>query len=156
MPATFHFSRPHILRKLPLAKVVSSKNFRNHPLFMAGRGLGNRWGASSCFFFKLGGWDAKYGIWGSPNFCTENWGSCICWGITKKTIVIMMILTKEVENFLNPPICVQHSEVFRLLLGTLLHLALKFDLNQSADQMKVGSFCKPVAFNSHPNYIGSV
>ena len=57
----------------------------------------------------------------------------------------MMILTKEVENFLDPPICVQHSEVFRLLLGSLLHLTLKFDLNQSADQMKVRSFCKPGA-----------
>ena len=39
----------------------------------------------------------------------------------RKTIVIIMILTKEVENFLGPPICVQHSEVLCLLLGKLSH-----------------------------------
>ena len=44
------------------------------------------------------------GSGGSPKFCTENWGSCTFWGIRNKTIIIMMILTKEVENFLNPPI----------------------------------------------------
>ena len=42
-------------------------------------------------------------------------------GIKKKTIVIIMILTKEVEKFLGPPICVQHSEVLWLLLGKLSH-----------------------------------
>ena len=39
----------------------------------------------------------------------------------KKTIVIIMILTKEVKNFLGPPICVLHSEVLRVLLGKLSH-----------------------------------
>ena len=67
---------------------------------MAGRGLGNRWGPPG-FFKKIGGWDAKYEIWGSPNFCAENLGSCIFWVSQKKTIVIIMILTKEVENFLD-------------------------------------------------------
>ena len=58
---------------------------------------------------------------GSPNFCTENWGSCIFWVSKKKTIIIIMILTKEVENILGPPICVQHPEVLRLLVGKLSH-----------------------------------
>ena len=31
--------------------------------------------------------------------------------------------------------------------GKTFTLDLKFDLNQSADQMKVGSFCKPGALN---------
>ena len=54
---------------------------------------------------------------GSLNFCTENWGSCI-FGYHKKTIIIIMILKK---NFLGPPICVQHSEILRLLWGKLSH-----------------------------------
>ena len=75
-------------------------------------------------------------------------------GITKKkTIVIIMILTNEVENFLGPPICVQHSEVLWLPFGKTFALDLKFDLNQSAE---VGSLRKPGAFNSHPNHMGSV
>ena len=48
-------------------------------------------------------------------------GGLVSFGYHKKTIVIIMILTKEVENFLGPPICVQHSEVLWLLLGKLSH-----------------------------------
>ena len=37
-------------------------------------------------------------------------GSLASFGYHKKLIVIIMIMTKEVENFLGPPICVQHSK----------------------------------------------
>ena len=123
VPATFHFSWPHILRKLPPAKVVSSKNFRDHPLFMARRGLGNRWGPP-VFSKTLGVGMLNIRFGGSPNFCTENWVSCTFWVSQKKTIVIIIILTKEMENFLGPSICVQHSEVLRLLLGNF-HIGFK-------------------------------
>ena len=47
--------------------------------------------------------------------------SIVFFGYHKKTIVIIMIMTKEVEKFLGPPTCVKHSEVLRLLLGKLSH-----------------------------------
>ena len=105
---------------------------------MAGRGLGNQWGPP-VFFLKIGGWDAKHEIWGPPNFYTENWG-LVSFRYHKKTIVIIMILTKEVENFLGSPICVQHSEVLWLPFEKTFTLDLKVDLNQSAE---VGSLRKP-------------
>ena len=42
-------------------------------------------------------------------------------GITRKTIVIIMILTKEVKNFLGHLISNQNTEVWRLLLEKLSH-----------------------------------
>ena len=47
--------------------------------------------------------------------------SLVSFGYHKKKIIIIMILTKEVENIMGPPICVHHSEVLRLLLGKLSH-----------------------------------
>ena len=44
-------------------------------------------------------------------------GGLVSFGYHKKTIIIAMILTKEVENILGPPTCVQYSEVLRLLSG---------------------------------------
>ena len=67
-----------------------------------------------------------------------------------------MIVTKEVKNFLGPPICVHWFRSPAVAFGKTFTLDLKFDLNQSVDQMKVESFCKSVAFNSYPNYIGSI
>ena len=46
-------------------------------------------------------------------------GNLVSFEYRKKPIVIIM--TKKVENFLGPPICVQHSEVLRLLLGKFSH-----------------------------------
>ena len=40
--------------------------------------------------------------------------------------------------------------------GKTFTLDLKFDLNQSVDQMKVESLCKSGAFSSYPNSMGSV
>ena len=87
---------------------------------MAGRGLSNQWGLQF-FSKKLGVGMLNMRSVGPPNFCIENWGSCIFWVSQKETIVTTMILTKEVENFLGSPICVQHSEVLQLLLGKLSH-----------------------------------
>ena len=87
---------------------------------MAGRGLGDRWGPPA-FFKKVGGWDAKYEIWGSPNFCTENWASCIFRVSQKKTIVITMTVKKEVKNFLSPPICVHCFRSLAVAFGKLSH-----------------------------------
>ena len=115
----FHFLGLHILRKLPPAKVVSSKNFRDHPLFMAGRGLGNRWGPP--FSKKLGVGMLNMRSGGLQIF-VQKIGGVVSFGYhRRKTIVIIMILTKEVENFLGPAICVQHSEILWLLLGKLSH-----------------------------------
>ena len=58
---------------------------------------------------------------GISKFLYRKLGVLYLLGITKKAIIITMILAKEVENILGPPICVQHSEVLRLLLGKLVH-----------------------------------
>ena len=77
---------------------------------MAERGLGDWWGPPAFFFLKIGGWDAKYEIWGIFKFLYRKLEVLHFLGNTKrkqKTIVTIMIVTKEVKNFLGPPICVQ-------------------------------------------------
>ena len=58
---------------------------------------------------------------GGLKFLYRKLGVLYLVGITKNPIVIIMMMTKEVENFLSPPICVQHSEDLRLLLGKISH-----------------------------------
>ena len=54
-------------------------------------------------------------------FLQKNKGALNFSGITRKTIVIIMTLTKETKNFQVSPVCVQHSGVLRLLLGKISH-----------------------------------
>ena len=62
---------------------------------------------------------------GGVQIFVQETGDLVSFGYhKKKTIVIIMILTKEVENFLGPPICAQHSEVLRLLWENF-HIGLK-------------------------------
>ena len=86
---------------------------------MAGRGLGNRWGPPF-FSTKLGVGMLNMRSGGLQIF-VQKIGGLVSFGYHKKMIIIIMILTKEVENILGPSICVQHSEVLRLLLGKLSH-----------------------------------
>ena len=92
---------------------------------------------------------------GSPNFCTENWGSCIFW-VSQKNNCYYNDIDKRSGELSGPSdLC----SIFRSLVvafGKTFALDLKFDLNQSADQMKVRSLCKPGAFNSYPNHMRSV
>ena len=75
-------------------------------------------GGASSFFSKKLGVGMRNMRSGGLQIFVQKIGGLYLLGI-KKTIVTVMILTKEVENFLGPPVCVQHSEVLRLLLGKL-------------------------------------
>ena len=49
---------------------------------------------------------------GGLQICVQKIGGLVFFGYdTKKMIVIIMILAKEVKNILGRSICVQHSEV---------------------------------------------
>ena len=149
--------RIHILRKLPPAKVVSSRNFRpikDHPLFIAGGGrvIG---GGPAVFSKKLGVGMLNVRS-GDLQIFAQRIGSLVSFGYHKKTDCYYIDNDKRCGEVSGPSdLCLTFKSLADAF-GKPFTLDLKFDLNQSADQMKVGSFCKPGAFNSHPNYMGSV
>ena len=146
----FHFLWLHILRKLPPAKVFSSKNFRDHPLFMAGRGLGNRWGLQ--FFSKkleVGMLNMRSG---ASKFLYRKLGVLYLLGITKNDCYYNDI-DKRSEELSGPSDLCSTFRSLAVSFGRTFTLDLKFEFNQSEE---VGSLRKPGAFNSHPNHMGSV
>ena len=80
----------------------------------------------------------------------------VFFGYHKKDDCYYNDIDKRSEEISGPSHLCSTFRRLAVSFGKTFTLELKFDLNQSVDQMKLESFCKSGTFNSYPNYMGSV